>query len=51
MRKHYLLTLALCLAVISGIIEWGNFLNSRLPTTHAPLTRDAAWWIVATNKP
>lgn len=46
MRTQYLLTLALVMAAISGIIEWGNFLNSRLPTTHAPLTRADAWWLV-----
>lgn len=46
MKTQYLLTLALCLAAISGIIEWGNFLNSRLPKTHAPLTKADAWWLV-----
>lgn len=50
MRKHYLLTLALCLVAVTGIIEWGNFLNSRLPTTHAPMTTNDAWWL-ATNAP
>ena len=47
----YLLTLALCIAATSGIIEWGNFLNSRSPKVHAPLDRDAAWWIASTNAP
>lgn len=49
MRIQYLLTIAMVVAAIAGIIEWGNFLNSRLPTVYPPLTRDAAWWITTTS--
>lgn len=50
MRKHYLLTIALVVLAVVGIIAFGNYLNDRSPKTHAPLDTNAAWW-VKTNAP